>query len=785
MQRVTTNGTSIINEYDLSGRLIKTLYADGSFIINEYDAAGNLVKKADEKDNVTVDSYDANGNLTSRKITDASGNILFSNQSKYDNKNQLIETIDANGKSTLITYDASGNEIRRLDAKGNVTQNEYDAQNRLIKVTDALGGITEYEYDLKGNRTKVIAPNGAVTTFEYDNSNLLTKETSADRGTTTYSYDSLGNNTQIIDTKGNIKNISFDLLSRKTGESWVGSPDLTVTYVYDSCNNGVGKLCSVVDKSGNTSYQYDIQGRVVQKIQTITSTNGSVNLVKQYAYNISGLLVREILPSGTEISYGYDAGNVDSISIDGHSYISNITYNAVGQLTGWIWSDGTTYSRTYDVNGRLNTYMLAGVKRRLSYDSLGNIIHWTDTGSDETQSFVYDSLNRLTDYTRINLSDILQSQFYSYDANGNRIELENDGVQTLYNILNDSNRLTQLDVINYQYDVNGSVVDDGVHIHHYDARNRLAGVDASINYFYNADNQRVRKSTSAGTTLYGWDNDRIYAEYDEGGQVIQETIYFDSMPVALLKGSNVYRIYSDQIDTPRVLADASNTVVWAWDSKPFGESLPDEDVDKDGSLLTYNLRFPGQYFDAETSKHYNYNRDYDPVTGRYIQSDPIGLDGGLNTYSYVSNNPLTLKDAKGLSQYDGTGCWYLPIFLGPESSWVEAFSKTTEHTARNSLNWCPNIEPKSGIDDWGYSWGPDSGLAADCYHGGWKGWRTYRSNDDGSQCTYDTSGNLQIEGIFRGTFDYEPAGSYAHFQKDVQAHHRNPNYQSPDLTIRY
>ena len=71
-------------------------------------------------------------------------------------------------------------------------------------------------------------------------------------------------------------------------------------------------------------------------------------------------------------------------------------------------------------------------------------------------------------------------------------------------------------------------------------------------------------------------------------------------------------------------------------------------MDQDGIKLSYNLRFPGQYYDQETGKHYNFNRDYDPVTGRYVQSDPIGLDGGMNGYGYVSNNTFIYFDANGL-----------------------------------------------------------------------------------------------------------------------------------------
>ena len=112
--------------------------------------------------------------------------------------------------------------------------------------------------------------------------------------------------------------------------------------------------------------------------------------------------------------------------------------------------------------------------------------------------------------------------------------------------------------------------------------------------------------------------------------------------------SQIDYLHPDHLGTVRAITDASQTVIWRWDSAPFGDTLPDEDPDGDGQALTFNLRFPGQFFDAETGLHYNYFRDYDPATGRYVQSDPIGLDGGINTYAYVSGNPLLYFDEKGL-----------------------------------------------------------------------------------------------------------------------------------------
>jgi len=107
-------------------------------------------------------------------------------------------------------------------------------------------------------------------------------------------------------------------------------------------------------------------------------------------------------------------------------------------------------------------------------------------------------------------------------------------------------------------------------------------------------------------------------------------------------------LHTDHLDTPRLATDPTGTAVWRWDGGAFGETVPNNDPDGDGNLTTVNLRYPGQYFDQETGLHYNWNRYYDPKMGRYITSDPIGLQGGLNTYAYVENNPLRRIGPDGL-----------------------------------------------------------------------------------------------------------------------------------------
>ncbi|WP_018275332.1 RHS repeat-associated core domain-containing protein [Teredinibacter turnerae] len=115
----------------------------------------------------------------------------------------------------------------------------------------------------------------------------------------------------------------------------------------------------------------------------------------------------------------------------------------------------------------------------------------------------------------------------------------------------------------------------------------------------------------------------------------------------------LYFVHNDHLNTPQMLTDQNGQVVWKVESQtPFGVVETNDDVDGDGQAIEFNLRFPGQYYDSETGLSYNYFRDYDPSLGRYLQSDPIGLRGGLNTYAYVSGNSLKYYDPFGLSERD-------------------------------------------------------------------------------------------------------------------------------------
>jgi RHS repeat-associated protein len=125
---------------------------------------------------------------------------------------------------------------------------------------------------------------------------------------------------------------------------------------------------------------------------------------------------------------------------------------------------------------------------------------------------------------------------------------------------------------------------------------------------------------------------------------IPDHIYLSDMPLATVRPTDtVYYYHTDHINTPRVMTNSAGTVAWQAAYHGFGHAEVDG-----ASTITNNIRFPGQYFDAETNLHYNWNRYYDPRTGRYLTPDPIGLEGGIDPYVYAENRPVNLVDSEGL-----------------------------------------------------------------------------------------------------------------------------------------
>jgi RHS repeat-associated protein len=179
-------------------------------------------------------------------------------------------------------------------------------------------------------------------------------------------------------------------------------------------------------------------------------------------------------------------------------------------------------------------------------------------------------------------------------------------------------------------------------------------------YVYNAKGQRTIKATGPAATASASSQNTVY-HYDLAGRLLEETagdgklltdyVYLEGQPLAMVRkqasGEETFYYHNDHLGTPKVMTDKLGKVAWNVEFDPFGNEVS---TGKNGAIRSVenNLRFPGQYFDAETSLHYNYFRDYNPRTGRYVEADPIGLNGGMNRFGYVQNNLTTRIDFFGL-----------------------------------------------------------------------------------------------------------------------------------------
>jgi RHS repeat-associated protein len=357
------------------------------------------------------------------------------------------------------------------------------------------------------------------------------------------------------------------------------------------------------------------------------------------------------LPSGRIITYRYDSlKRLQSIeaTLNGQpqTIVDAITYQADGRITGRRFGNGLVDTRSYDLQGRLQLRSL-DVQTAYDYDANGNLLQRTG------HNYRYDALDRLTGELDAN-----QQQDYGYDPNGNRETLQNAQNTLAYSYAADSNRLSTIGQTELTYDAAGHLTQDvyGRSLTYNQAGRLTTITDNAIElarYTYNANGQRVIKITAAGTTIYHYDpSGRLISETTEGGTPIRDYLWHGLTPIAQIEigatTETILYLHTDHLATPRNATNAAGHTVWRWNSDAFGAAPADEDPDGNGSPTQINLRFPGQYFDRETGLHYNWMRYYDPQTGRYISSDPIGLDGGLNTYGYAAGNPLAFADPAGL-----------------------------------------------------------------------------------------------------------------------------------------
>lgn len=565
-------------------------------------------------------------------------------------------------------YDPNGNLTQSTDPLGHNRQIIYDSLDQAVHqlephptVIGSTQGQIDTVYDNLGQITQITDPRNLSTQYQVDNLGNVLSQTSPDTGLAQNTYDDAGNLKTRTDARGKLATYSYDSQNRLI---LVVYEDQIITTTWDNCTNGIGRLCSLSNAGSSLSFSYDSHGRITSKTQTA----GTVTLNSGYHYNSAGQLDQITTPSGQTIGFVWLNDQLQSLTLNGQPLITQITYEPDGQIKGWTWSNGSTSERIYDLAGRpvalslgFDVQSLLPTQRNLSYDAASRLTDSIDSiNADLDQTYHYNGLDRLISQQK---GLITPSQFdYAYDLSGNRTsKILNTSVTETLTIDPGSNKLQQKigsQTVNYNYDLSGNLSSDGTITYGYNAQGRrISATATNLNaaYAYNALGQRISKTVNGTTTNFAYDGQgQLAGEYNATGQLIQETIWLGKLPIVVLKPNatqntlvDSFYIHSDHLATPRKITRPSdNKVLWTWESEAFGNNLPNQNPSDLGNFV-FNLRFPGQYFDPETGLHYNMERYYNAGVGGYDQSDPIGLAGGINTFTYVGGNPVNLTDPTG------------------------------------------------------------------------------------------------------------------------------------------
>jgi RHS repeat-associated protein len=669
--------------YDAAGQLETSTSPAGVVLRYEYDAAHDLQAIEDSDGNRTEYFYDLAGNRIDEKLKDPSGTLQHQIQAAYDTRNRLSMLIEA-ASITQIVFDAVGNLASQTDPNSHATTFGYDPLDRLMSQIDALvpAGTTQYEYRVNDTLSQLTAPNGVATGYATDDLGNAVSETSPDRGSWSYAHDASGNLTSRVRPTGT-DTLSYDALSRPlTRSSGAGQ---NVTFSYDSCFNGTGRLCNVVNGSGagTMSYEYDAFGNPTHKTQFLAGRYYHT----YYTWDADDRLVQITYPTGQIVTYTRDAqGRVQAVTLDGANIVTNRSYRGDGKLLAQVYGNGLAETRTYNGLGLLASYALGSVESEsFTYDAAGNLT--ARSGASWSLGYGYDALDRLNSDTGGS-----GSRSYNYDENGNRLSKTVSGSPTAYTYESATNRLATVAGNTVTLDGEGRTTAVPGFTYQYNSAGRLAtvtqGGTTKGTYSYDAWGLRRRKVASGVVTLYHYDETgRLLAETSGTGVIKRTYVWADAAPIAQTDGTTLTYLHTDHLETPRWGTDTAGALVWRWKSDGFGEALPEEDVDGDAVAVTVNLRFPGQYYDAESGLHQNWMRDYQSGYGRYAQADPIGLPisgRDTNLYSYAMNNPVNFIDPNGefavpvlVAAATILGLAHIAVNSDFEFSWKRTFFRIT------------------------------------------------------------------------------------------------------------
>ena len=679
----TVGGQTTVFDYDNVGQLDRVTLPDGSYLDYDYDDARRLISIRDDGNNQAAYELDTFGNRVTETTFDPNATIVRQLDRVYDALNRLSKRIDGEGQTTAYQYDVNGNLHTTIDPRDPLpdpsnqnpqifTRNLYDALNRVRESVDAAGGVTSFHYGVNDNVESVEDPAGLVTAYTYNGFGELTRLVSPDSGVSTYTYDEAGNRKTQMDARAITVAYHYDELNRLEMIDYPNDTDVILTYdEYGGGQNGIGRLTTMTDESGQTQYSYDLRGNLKRKDLSMGVDAYSMH----YAYDAADQLIQVTYPSGRIVDYTRGpAGRIDSVSTTSsgviENLVSNIEYWPFGPSKSWTLGNGITVNRDVDLSYRTKFIENgASVEQSFDYGVADNVTVISDSLGTSV-NYSYDPLSRIT-----GASTADREWTYEYDANGNRTkrihEFDTTVREAVYSYSPGTNRLHEISPLwtpyaekeprIIEYDDNGNTTEVAFpHLPNM-VWETTYGDDNRPNTHRSPIISRLdhnglgQRTSSSSTNWWGYDLTGRWF-FDESGLILAahfvnvfwqswtDYVYLEGVPIASVSAAgDIEYLHTNHIGTPQYRSDEAGNInlSYKWNAyEPF--SAPKIAFQK----------FPGQYGALNTDFIYNGFRDYDPEIGRYLQSDPIGLEGGINTYTYANNNPVRFTDPFGLAVSD-------------------------------------------------------------------------------------------------------------------------------------
>jgi RHS repeat-associated protein len=683
--------------YDSFGELLTFTDADGDTWTYAYDSSGNPISAADPLGNAVASQYDTLGRPTA--MADALNNA---SRFRYDPLNRITATADGNGNTSSFTYDSVGNLAAMTDANGHTTSYGYDMLDQISVVTDALGKQTHFDTvppwclctaypNVNAYRDSV----SGVLNFTYDDRNYLTQTVDQAGRTISWAYDARGNVAKKTDANGDSISFQYDAAGRLLTESY--SDGTRTQFTYDANAN----MLSATNANSSLIFQYDALNRLI----SVKDSRFSGTLLQ--SYDPKGNRIGLIDPTGGSFSYAYDkAGRMVSIVNPAGAKVQ-ITRDADGRPAAMSLSNGTKATMAYDAAGNLTALAWSSAAGAalpqfgLTYDAVGNPTSIAE--ATETHHYQYDAVNRLT--AAVHPASAAES--YGYDSTGNRTSSASDPGY----VYDASERLTSAEGATYTWDANGNLIERrdiahvinapctdsvtlkppskehgspclsrplgiyetrsrrGITTYTYDLDNHLVAIafpdGTRAAYKYDAVGHRIEKNVNGAITRYFYDGDNVLLEFDGNNQFQARYTHGPNVdqPLVMERGGSVYFFHADVVGSIRSLTDATGRPVRSWTYDSFGRLSGFDPAAQPAAPYA----FAGREYDAESGLYYLRARYYDPATGGFLSSDPLGVTsrllaggGGLfrspqqmNSYSYAVNNPLSFRDPTGLRPIQG------------------------------------------------------------------------------------------------------------------------------------